>query len=1046
MVNESQVEQRCDFKYWAFISYSHADKNWADWLHRALETYRIPKRLVGAESRDGKVPSRAFPVFRDRDELPVSADLGGNLREALYSSRYLIAICSPRSAHSLWVNEEIKTFKRLGREDRVLALIVDGEPNASDGKPGFNVNDECFPEAIRFRVNAEGGVVSTRTEPIAADARPGMDGRANAKLKLLAGILGVNFDELKQRDRIRRRRRTVATIFAVILLTASSLGIWEFQARRGRERLERQRRQQIAEQAEEQGRLAMLTGDIPLAVASFERALAAAPVDCPATKLMLGVAKRQSDGTATVLERGEERVFEMHMDSTGANLLTIGNGQRVATVWDLRTNRVIREFGGHKCAFGGSFGPQFNFRGDKLLWADSDRWVVHDVIAGTEVWLPGGSFSRFCFLGNQAYVLGCREPKNGNNDLLCFDVFDGITGCALKHFDFGCGKIGGLQADAMGHTACCGWFSPAPTPAGVSFWQGEPRLKWFEIKTGKVIADLPRHDSASPELSPDGQRLLYLRPDGVFEVRSRECVLWTFPTANAIMPEAHWSQGGRYVISNIMGETSVRDATTGKLLWKDIFSYSSTDRSDSYLAYADSQGRVRVRELGSGTILAEFTDRIGWPDLSENPEDRLVQFTPDAQKLLLAGSGKKVKIWDWRRSRADRSVLGNPMDSSKPTSVLFSPDGTLLGVRKDDASAIVYELSTGRQRVTINAREPDGGVQTMAFSPDGKKLLTGSEVPSDLYSAILWDTTSGKQIVRLDDGGKTVSANGRIATRSPLLEQRISVGWGSQRMITVNFNLGLGCLWNTAAQPAKLLEFPTGSGPADWRAARNGSIHVSVSRDESRFMVADFTGTVRVFTLAGAKLLSTLRHPFQNFTCAELSADGSTLLTRDSDSHLLVWDLAQSKPLRTINPGPVEVNEAHISADARFALAACSDNCVRLWDVRTGVLRTTFREQKPPGGGGIETLGAPVDMHATEYASGFLATRMDPRGFWIAGANEDGYVCVWEIATGRQLFRWKLDSPSHDIHLAVAPDGGHLGAFGFDGAVRVFDLTPPKHP
>ena len=41
---------RKDYKYKAFISYSHQDKKWGDWLHRALETYRVPKGLVGKET------------------------------------------------------------------------------------------------------------------------------------------------------------------------------------------------------------------------------------------------------------------------------------------------------------------------------------------------------------------------------------------------------------------------------------------------------------------------------------------------------------------------------------------------------------------------------------------------------------------------------------------------------------------------------------------------------------------------------------------------------------------------------------------------------------------------------------------------------------------------------------------------------------------------------------------------------------------------------------------------------------------------------------
>ena len=217
-----------EYKYWAFISYSHQDEKWAAWLHKGLETYRVPPRVVGGEERAFPVPRKIFPVFRDREELPTSADLGQQINLALRQSRYLIVICSPRSASSLWVNEEIKHFKAMGRENQVLAVIVDGEPNASD-KPDFPV-PECFPPALRFRIGPDGESTGERTEPIAADAREGKDGKVNAKLKLIAGVLGVDFDALKQRERQRKRRKlTIGLSFASLLaLTISSLGVYSY--------------------------------------------------------------------------------------------------------------------------------------------------------------------------------------------------------------------------------------------------------------------------------------------------------------------------------------------------------------------------------------------------------------------------------------------------------------------------------------------------------------------------------------------------------------------------------------------------------------------------------------------------------------------------------------------------------------------------------------------------------------------------------------------------------------------------------------------------
>jgi hypothetical protein len=75
-------------KYWAFISYSQRDRKWGEWLIRALETYRIPKPLVGKQTPSGVVPTRLTPIFRDRDELSGAADnCDGLLTGAVVGSR-----------------------------------------------------------------------------------------------------------------------------------------------------------------------------------------------------------------------------------------------------------------------------------------------------------------------------------------------------------------------------------------------------------------------------------------------------------------------------------------------------------------------------------------------------------------------------------------------------------------------------------------------------------------------------------------------------------------------------------------------------------------------------------------------------------------------------------------------------------------------------------------------------------------------------------------------------------------------------------------------
>ena len=128
-----------------------------------------------------------------------------------------------------------------------MCLIVDGEPNASD-KPELDA-EECFPESVRFRVDENANLTEERTEPIAADARAHGDGREDAKLKLLAGLLGVGFDDLKRRE-LRRRQRRMFVATSVMALVTGIMAVLALTAWFGWQRAERQ--EALALQARDQ--------------------------------------------------------------------------------------------------------------------------------------------------------------------------------------------------------------------------------------------------------------------------------------------------------------------------------------------------------------------------------------------------------------------------------------------------------------------------------------------------------------------------------------------------------------------------------------------------------------------------------------------------------------------------------------------------------------------------------------------------------------------------------------------------------------------------
>jgi TIR domain len=218
-------------RYGAFVSYRHTDpdRQWAKWLHSKLEAYRVPRRLIASGA-----PSRVGRVFRDEEELAASADLSQRISEALVEARFLIVVCSPRTPESRWVNEEVKRFQGLGRADRLLALLIEGEPGQS------------FPPAL------------SHLEPLAADVRPiaGESRRASRKtalLKLMAGILAVPYDELRRREDERARRRLSWLAGGATALTLTFLGLslfaWQ-QWQRAEAELRISRAQTLAAQAQ----------------------------------------------------------------------------------------------------------------------------------------------------------------------------------------------------------------------------------------------------------------------------------------------------------------------------------------------------------------------------------------------------------------------------------------------------------------------------------------------------------------------------------------------------------------------------------------------------------------------------------------------------------------------------------------------------------------------------------------------------------------------------------------------------------------------------
>lgn len=189
-------------EYYAFISYKREDEKWAKWLQNKLEHYKFPTNLNGRTD----LPKNIRPTFRDVTDLTPGL-LAEEIDKALRSSEWLIVVCSPRSAKSPWVCKEAQTFIDLGRADKIIPFVIEGNPFSKDS------STECYPEAL---LNLTDG-----RELLAANINE--MGRDAAAIKVVARMFNLRFDTLWQRFEREKKIKALSVLFVLLLLIFISI-------------------------------------------------------------------------------------------------------------------------------------------------------------------------------------------------------------------------------------------------------------------------------------------------------------------------------------------------------------------------------------------------------------------------------------------------------------------------------------------------------------------------------------------------------------------------------------------------------------------------------------------------------------------------------------------------------------------------------------------------------------------------------------------------------------------------------------------------------
>lgn len=204
------MEQK--YKYFAFISYSSKDYKWGKCVQRRLEGYRMPVTLCSEHGWKRKPINPVFFAPTDIQPGPLSEELKARLSD----SKHLIVICSPNSAQSDWVGQEIEYFyKELGRKD-IHFFIVDGTPHTGDK------TTECFNPIVE-KLGMPEILGANIHEQV---SRWSWINKERAYVQLITKLLGVEFDSIWQRHRRMLIEKLLAWCIGIFVIFSTIIGVW----------------------------------------------------------------------------------------------------------------------------------------------------------------------------------------------------------------------------------------------------------------------------------------------------------------------------------------------------------------------------------------------------------------------------------------------------------------------------------------------------------------------------------------------------------------------------------------------------------------------------------------------------------------------------------------------------------------------------------------------------------------------------------------------------------------------------------------------------
>ena len=429
-------------------------------------------------------------------------------------------------------------------------------------------------------------------------------------------------------------------------------------------------------------------------------------------------------------------------------------------------------------------------------------------------------------------------------------------------------------------------------------------------------------------------------------------------------------------------------------------------------------GTLKLWEVETGQNIATFQASGGSTDS--------VSFSPDSKMLVWAD-----RLWD-----VDTRQQLDTLQDKGLFEIVFSPDGKILaGTSVNVVNQVgmgvvkLYDVKTGQLLNTLTATQARKRGSSIAFSPDGQLLASGS---ADDGTIRLWDVETGQNtatftqkpepessmlcVVFSPDSTKLavgsveglklleVATGGHIYTR-----QHIDVGEleSPLHIFSVAFSPDGTRLASASWDGVKLWEVDTGQNIATLRGHTRVVDAVAFSPD-GLTLASNSVAGAQVWEAATGRHITTLAGPPNFVTSIAYSPDGTKLATgsanaRNAEHTIKLWTVETGQNIATLRGHTAAVTTITYSQDGTLLASGSQDKTVKLWVVETGQ--------------NIATLQG--------HENRVFSVAFSPDGTKLASGSEDTSIRLWEIPTGNLLYTLGgVNSPQVGVEVLPVPRPG----------------------